>query len=142
MSEEQIDPQETPQQVQQHPFQPQNGGFNGGFNNLQRPLPNGTAVLVLGILSIVTCCCWGIIGVILGVIALILANKDSRAYHINPALYTEGSYKNLNAGKICAIIGLVLSLLTVIYYVVLIAKLGFGALSDPDKLREAIEQLK
>ena len=33
----------------------------------RRNLPNGTAVLVLGILSIITCCCYGFIGLILGI---------------------------------------------------------------------------
>ena len=42
----------------------------------KRNLPNGTAVLVLGILSIVTCCCYGFIGLTFGIIAVVLANKD------------------------------------------------------------------
>jgi hypothetical protein len=30
-------------------------------------------------------------------------------YQENPGKYTEGSFKNVNAGKICAIIGIVIS---------------------------------
>ncbi len=77
----------------------------------QRPLPNSTAVLVLGILSIVTCFCYGILGLILGIIAMVLAGKDKSLYASLPDEFTQGSFKNLNAGRICAIIGIILSLL-------------------------------
>lgn len=92
----------------------------------QRTLPNATAVLVLGILSCITCCCFGIFGIIFGVIALILANKDMKLYKENPELYTN--YSNLNTGKIIAIVGLCLSiivLLRVIYGLVTLGPEGF-----------------
>ncbi len=73
----------------------------------KRNLPNATAVLVLGILSIVTCCCYGIIGLVLGIVALVLASKDMKLYSENPELYLN--YKNLNIGKILSIIGIVIS---------------------------------
>ena len=49
-------------------------------NNFQtkQPLPNATAVLVLGIISIVGCFCYGIVGLICGIIALILASKAKK----------------------------------------------------------------
>jgi hypothetical protein len=91
-------------------------------------VPNSTAVLVLGILSIVTCWCWGIIGLTLGIIALVLANKGNNIYKANPSEYTEGSYKNLSAGKICAIIGTSLSglyfLFIIVYFLFIGAALG------------------
>ncbi len=86
----------------------------------QKEIPNATGVLVLGILSIVFCCCYGIIGIILGVIALILAHKGRNIYLNSPELYTEKSFKNMNAGKICAIVGLSLSVLYLIYVVFMI----------------------
>ena len=82
----------------------------------KRNLPNGTAVLVLGILSIVTCCCYGFIGIILGIIALVLANKDLKIYQANPELYLN--YKNVSIGRVLGIIGIVLSsifLILIIY---------------------------
>ncbi|MDE3247959.1 MAG: DUF4190 domain-containing protein [Bacteroidota bacterium] len=79
----------------------------------QQVLPNATAVLVLGILSLVLC----FIGVVLGIIGLVLANKDLRLYRMSPELYTAGSYNNLKAGRTCAIIGLVLQSLFVIGYI-------------------------
>ena len=82
-------------------------------------LPNATAVLVLGILSLVTCFIYGIIGLILGIIALVLHKKDKAIYQTNPAAY-ERSFKNSNAGKICAIIGVSLSALYFLFFVVII----------------------
>lgn len=109
---------------------------------VSKPLPNATTVLVLGILSIVFCFCYGLIGLILGIIAIVLASKDKKLYTANPGEYTEGSYKNLNAGRICAIIGLILSALYLIYVIVLIGIVGFSALSDPQQLMDRINDLK
>jgi len=70
-------------------------------------LPNATASLVLGILSIVLFwCCSGVTGIILGIIGLVLGNKAMSLYKQSPGVYSEASYKNANAGKICSIIGL------------------------------------
>jgi hypothetical protein len=78
-------------------------------DNNQPPLPNATASLVLGILSIVFCVTYGTIGIILGIIGLVLANKDRKLYQSNPEAYSIDSYKNSNAGRTCSIIGLILS---------------------------------
>ena len=83
--------------------------------NMQQPLQNATAVLVLGILSIVICG----IGVVLGTIALILASKDAKLYNATPEIYTAGSYSNIKAGRTCAIIGLILNGLLILFYVAL-----------------------
>lgn len=156
MSEEQLEPQEnpTPQPSAATPppppptttFPPNNGGFGGNFGGnfggMQQALPNATAVLVLGILSIVTCCCYGILGVILAIIALVLSKKDRQLYASSAGAYTESSFKNLNAGRVCAIIGLILSVLDLLMYIVLFAMFGFGILKDPNALREAIQNLQ
>lgn len=70
----------------------------------QQKLPNATLILVFGIISIVTCCCYGILGLIFGIIALILANKATKLYKENPEIY-EG-FNNVKTGKILAIIGI------------------------------------
>ncbi len=89
------------------------------MEEFKQQLPNATTVLVLGILSIVTCICYGVIGITLGIIALVLAKKDSQLYRHNPEMYT--GYENLKAGKICAIVGLSLGslyvLLLIIYFI-------------------------
>lgn len=76
---------------------------------MQPSLPNSTAVLVLGILSIVGCFCYGFTGLILGIIALVLSGKGNDLYLQNPNMYSEQSYKNMKAGRVCAIIGTSLS---------------------------------
>jgi hypothetical protein len=93
-----------------------------GQSSLQ--VPNSTAVLVLGILSIVMCWCWGIIGLTLGIIGLILAGKGDKEYKLNPSGYSEGSYKNLKAGRICAIIGTSLSGLYVVFLIIYLTIMG------------------
>jgi len=103
-----------------------NQQFNQQFvqHTGQQQLPNSTAVLVLGIISIVGCFCYGIIGLILGIIALVLAGKAKKIYDQNPALFSEASFKNMKAGKICAIIGLCLSACYLIFFIVYIAIIG------------------
>ncbi len=97
----------------------------------QKALPNATAVLVLGIISILGCSCYGILGLICGVIALVLANKDLQLYNAEPGAYTPGSYSNLKGGRICAIIGLIISLVYIVIIVIAIATIGFEALRHP-----------
>ncbi|MBX3239023.1 MAG: hypothetical protein KIT80_09595 [Chitinophagaceae bacterium] len=99
-------------------------------NDQPRPLPNATAVLVLGILSIVGCLCYGIPGLILSIIALVLYNKDIQLYKINPTLYTEASYSNLKAGRICAIVGLIPSILLLIFVIIIMFTAGVGMLTN------------
>jgi hypothetical protein len=104
-------------------------------------LPNSTAILVLGIVSIVTCCCYGIPGLICGIIALVLANNASKLYQVELGNYTESSYKNVNAGKICAIIGIVLSILYLVSIVWSIFYFGWESLTDPELLQERMQEL-
>jgi len=94
-------------------------------------VPNATAVLVLGIFAIVTSWCCGFIafvGLTLGIIALALASKAQVQYNEAPEKYTESSAKNLNAGRICAIIGIVISglliMIGIIYMIIFGATLG------------------
>ncbi len=99
------------------------------FNNSGIPpvnLPNATASLVLGIISIVGALCYGLVGVICGIIGLVLANKDRKLYQSTPELYSSSSYSTLNAGRTCSIIGLIIGglvLLIMIFYFIF-----FGAL--------------
>lgn len=89
----------------------------------EKNLPNSTAVLVLGIISIVTCWLYGLPGVICGIIAMVLFNKDKKLYEENPEIY-RSSYKNAKAGQICAIIGVSLSGLMLIYFAFVLVFLG------------------
>ncbi len=98
---------------------------------IQSPLPNATAVLILGILSIVTCFCYGIFGIVLAIIALVLASKDLSKYNINPNQYAKSSLSNLKAGKVCAIVGLCLSAVYLIFIVIYVVILGLAATTVP-----------
>lgn len=98
----------------------------------KQKLPNAQAVLILGILSILTCCCYGVIGLILGIIALVLAKKDTKLYTENPELYSN--YSNIKTGKILAYIGIVLS---AIY---LIANIYFYAAYGPEEIQQMQEE--
>lgn len=100
----------------------------------KRNLPNGTAVLVLGILSILTCCCYGVIGLTLGIIALVLAKKDLKLYQESPELYLN--YKNINTGRILSIIGIVLSSISMIAFIFLLS-LGEERIKEIQKNLEA-----
>lgn len=102
-----------------------NQQFNQQFGQqLPQQLPNSTAVLVLGIISIVGCFCYGIVGLVLGIIAVVLAGKAKKLYDQNPTMYSEASFKNMKAGRVCAIVGLCLSAAYLIFFIVYIAIIG------------------
>ena len=92
----------------------QNRDYLNSNNTNAMQLPNATAALVLGILSIVVC-------FICGIIALVISNKDLAMYRANPELYSTASYNNIKAGRVCAIIGIVLQVVGLIVYIIFIA---------------------
>ena len=77
-------------------------------------LPNSTAVLVLGICSIVLS--FFFVGLILGIIGIVLSGKGRKMYKEDPNLYD--GYGQLNAGFITSIIGLSISVIYIIYYII------------------------
>lgn len=104
-------------------------------------LPNSTAILIIGIASIPLCCCFnGLLGLALSITALILANKALGVYAADPSAYTPGSLSNVKAGRICAIIGLVFSLILLLIVIWFIAQFGWDAINDPEELQRLIEQ--
>ena len=121
-----METQETPNQ--ENINQQFNQQFGQQFG--QQPLPNSTAVLVLGIISIVGCSCYGLVGLILGIIALVLAGNATRLYNDNPGMYSLASYKNMKAGRVCAIIGLSMAMLAIIIIIVCLV-LGFTMSTNP-----------
>jgi len=79
---------------------------------IKKQLPNASSVLVLGILSIVLSFCYGFIGIVLGIIALVISKKDIELYNENPDEWL--GYQNITTGRICAIVGLCLGALVLI----------------------------
>ena len=101
------------------PPSPQQGGYSPPPVQLQ--LPNSTAVLVLGILSLIFICPYiSLIGIVLGTIALVLSGRDQSLYSHDPSKYALSSYNNMKAGRVCAIIGLSIATLTFIISVLFI----------------------
>lgn len=88
------------------------------------PVPYSTAVLVLGILFIVGCSVFGFIGLVMGIIALVLAGKGKRMFNENPRMYSISSFNNLKAGQICAIIGTILSGIYLFYIIIMLLIVG------------------
>src|ERR1700739_3439977 len=87
--------------------------------NQPQNLPNATASLVFGIISIVGLLCYMIPGLICGIIGLVLSSKDRKLYNTYPDMYSAASYSTSNAGRICSIIGLCLA--AVLLLIIIIA---------------------
>jgi hypothetical protein len=125
--------------------------YDNGQQGAQRPmdsyamyggqefLPNSTGVMVIGILSIVTCFCYGLPGLVLAIIALIMGNKAKKLVEADPDRYSISSVKNMKAGYVCAIIGLVLSALTVVFMIIYFIFIG-TMISNPNFLQEMFNQ--
>ena len=104
----------------------------------KQKLPNATLVLILGILSILTCCCYGI-GLILGIVALVQAQKDIALYAQNPELYSN--YSNLNTGKILSIIGISLSAIYLLVVIWMFYSFGYDTMQNPELIQERMRDL-
>lgn len=81
--------------------------------------PNGTTILVLGILSLVVC------GV-LGPVAWSMGNTAIREMDAQPGV-VFGNRGNVTAGRICGIIGTVFLALSVLAFVVMIIAMAGAA---------------
>ena len=106
----------------------------------KQQLPQATTSLILGILSIVTCICYGIIGLPLGIVAYILGRKALRNYSENPEAYRlEG---NAAAGQILGAIGIVINVIYLILVIYVLSLIGWDALQDPEQLQQRIEEMR
>lgn len=104
----------------------------------QQKLPNVKLALILGIISFVACCCSsGIGGVLFSGIALFLTIKDENLYKSKPEDYSN--FSQLKTAKTVAIIGLVLGVLTLIWTIYSIQKMG-GIDGYMEQVRQAMEQ--
>ena len=117
---------------------PQQYFSDGNENFVPSNLPNATAVLVLGILSIIGCCFYGI-GVIFGIIGLVLASKDMKLYRKNPEGYLN--YSTLNIGRSLSIIGIILFVVSIIFTLIIGSYFGWDALTDQELMQQRIDEL-
>ena len=108
----------------------------------KQKLPNSTAFLVLGILSLVSfilCFCYGlglILPIILGIIALILSVSPTKMHKQDPDLY-EG-YQNVKTGKILAILAIILNVLIIVFVAWVVSIIGWELIQSGDQ--EAIQE--
>jgi multisubunit Na+/H+ antiporter MnhB subunit len=103
----------------------------------RQELPNSTLILIFGILSIIGCCCYGVVGLVFGIITMLMAQKATNIYNENPEMYN--GYQNVKTGKILAVIGIVLSALVLIIGIV--SLIIFGGLEGIEEMqREMMEQ--
>lgn len=80
------------------------------------------ASLILGILGIPGCCCYGVVGLLCGIIGLVLALVGNKK--------NKGSGVGIG-GLVCSIIAILLGILATIYYALVVAGLlGSGPFSD------------
>jgi len=88
------------------------------FEPAQPPKPSGgaTGALTLGIISLVCgCCCWPG-GLICGIIAIVMGNRALT--EIQAGLVDPLAAGRARAGKICGIIGLIISILGAIWTII------------------------
>jgi hypothetical protein len=83
----------------------------------KQTLPNSTTVLVLGILSLVFMCFYGL-GAIFGIVGLVLSSEGRKMYESNTNKYD--GFGNLNAGYIMSLIGTILNVLILVYVILYI----------------------
>lgn len=94
----------------------------------KQTLPNSTLILVFGIVSIVTCCCYGVLGLIFGIIALVLAKNATALYLESPEIYS--GYNNVKAGRTLSIIGIVLNGIYLLFVAYLYIFIGMDAYQE------------
>jgi uncharacterized membrane protein len=94
---------------------------------MHRKLSADPTSLILGIVSLVLvflgCCCgiFGVISLILSIVGLVLASTSLKEYETNQEEFSPQSGKNVYTGKILCIIGIILSTIAIIFFVVFIA---------------------
>ena len=108
------------EQPPNHPNQAKQGGIQN--NPVPQNLPNANMIMVLGILSILLC--WwhfvSVAGIILGIVAIMMAKKENATYSAEPERYTTSSFNNVKTGRICAIIGLTISIIVFVFVTLMI----------------------
>lgn len=94
----------------------------------QIQIPNSSGILAMGIISLVCFCCLpaGIVGITLGILAIVFGNKALKLYDIAPEKYTDKSFKNVKAGRVCGIIGLSIGGLSLVGILIYLSVIGWA----------------
>ncbi|MFP5282874.1 MAG: DUF4190 domain-containing protein [Actinomycetes bacterium] len=80
-----------------------------GYGQVAQPHPQGTTVLVLGILGLVVC-------FIAGIVALVMGNKALKEIDANPGAYNNR--QSVQIGRILGIISIAVWALVIVFYVI------------------------
>lgn len=85
----------------------------------RKQLSTATAALICGILSILGGLCYGVTGLIMGIVTLAVSSKDNQLLKEDPERYSDAG--NLKAGRICAKIGISLFVIWLLFLIVILA---------------------
>jgi hypothetical protein len=102
--------------------------------------------LIFGIISLVIvllgCCCglFVLVSFVLSIVGLVLANKSLREYNNAPDEYSFTSKNNVFVAKVLNIIGLVLSSLILVFYILYFA--FFGTLLSTAAMKDILTKGK
>lgn len=99
------------------PPPPGYGAPQQGYGAVPPNHPQAVTILVLGIASLV--CCG-----LLGIAAWVMGNKALREIDANPMAYQGRGM--VQAGRICGMIAVALTILGIVFYAILIAVGGFS----------------
>lgn len=89
---------------------------NNNMNMQEGKLPNAMSAFIMGVVSLVTCG-FVIPGIIFGIIARRKAAKDYPLFEADPVTYKKEEWK-LKLGKILGLVGILLSVLYILFWVV------------------------
>ncbi len=87
-----------------------------------KKLQKATLTIIFGLLSIMTCWVFGIVGLIFGIVALVISKKDLALLKENPKFYSNAS--NLIIGRVLAVIGIMISTLYLGFIVFVYSVIG------------------
>ncbi len=82
-------------------------------------LPHSDWIMGLGIASVTLSFFTGLVGLTMGILALHLYKKPSYLYKLAPELYFDNSYRNIKVGRILSIIGIIISSIVFIFFLIL-----------------------
>ncbi len=107
----------------------------------KQKLPNSGVIIGLGIASILLCWCYGVLGLILATVALVLAGNSKKLYNDSPEDYDN--FGNIKTGKVIALIGLILNIIFLIFIIWMIMTVGWEVLQSGDQelIQERMEEL-
>ncbi|MCQ2280733.1 MAG: hypothetical protein MJZ49_08050 [Bacteroidales bacterium] len=94
--------------------------------------PYAVAALILGISSLATGCLF--VGLVLGIVGLVLANKGTTMVNLSPESY--GGIGMLKAGKVMSLIGLILGAINTVVGLIMMAFTGGSILWIMDVLED------